>query len=114
MVCAPNRTTLHDRTAGEETSELHIELLNLLRLLSCCCDPLGPGWPFHDPGAVVRAIRVKLHVIGEKARAHRRIHGVGRRECAEEVRTSVGRQTIAPDRDHTLIPVRGCRAMLSG
>src|SRR5215207_10904383 len=102
MVCAPNRTALHDRTAGEETSELHIELLDLLRLLSCCCDPLGHGWPRHDAGAVVRAIRVKLHVVGEKARAHRRIHGISGRECAEEIRTSVGRQTIAPDRDHTL------------
>src|SRR4051794_15212536 len=57
MVCAPNRTTLHDRTAGEETSELHIKLLNLLRLLSCCCDPLGHGRPPH--GHVCAGVRAR-------------------------------------------------------
>src|SRR4051812_35666175 len=60
-----------------EALELHVKLLDLLRLRSRRCDPLGHDWPFHDPGAVIRAIGVEPHVIGEKARADRRVHGVG-------------------------------------
>src|SRR3954447_10372583 len=42
-----------------EALELHVKLLDLLRLRSRRCDPLGHGWPFHDPGAVIRAIGVE-------------------------------------------------------
>src|SRR4051812_24266414 len=69
-ILSPNRReSLPTPSAG-----VRIKLLNLLRLRSRRCDPLGHGWPFHDPGAVIRAIGVEPHVIGEKARADRRVH----------------------------------------
>ena len=81
-----------------EALELHVELLDLLRLRSRRCEPFGHGWPFHDPGAVIRAIGVEPHVIGEKrvqTGAYMASATVG---VSEQIRAAIGLQAFAPDR----------------
>ena len=82
------------------TSELRFEFFDRVGLGLRRFDPFQHVGKIEDRVAVVGADPVELHVIGDEARAHRRVHRVGEsRLLAEQVRPVIGLQTLAPDRD---------------
>src|SRR5713226_8359057 len=78
-------------------SKLDVQFVDLIGFLPGGCDPLLHLWQGHNRLTIGGRYFIQLHVIGKKPGDDRRVHGIGHAECAEQIRSSVRRQAVAPN-----------------